>query len=58
MKDQAREIEQLYSTLQEAEKKAKADIIIVSRDKEAEIAKFAAEVCHFVDIRQGRRRFC
>ncbi len=47
MKGQGREIEQLYSTLQEAEKKAKADMIIVSRDKEAEIAKVAAEVCHF-----------
>jgi hypothetical protein len=47
VKDQSREIEQLYSTLQEAEKKAKADMIIISRDKEAEIAIFDAEVCHF-----------
>lgn len=46
MEDQAREIEQLYSSLQVTEEKAKADIITLNRDKEAEITNLASEVCH------------
>lgn len=42
--DQAREIKQLQSTLQGVEEKAKTDLRIFSRDKEAEIAQLASEV--------------
>ncbi|OKO97384.1 hypothetical protein PENSUB_10178 [Penicillium subrubescens] len=42
--DQAREIEQLHATLQGVEEKAKTDMLIFNRDKEAEIAKLASEI--------------
>jgi hypothetical protein len=36
--------------LQRVEEKAKADMLIFNRDKEAEIAKLASEVCHFFQV--------
>lgn len=53
MKDQAREIEQLCLVLQEAEEKAKADIINVNREKEAKISQLADEVSYFWILKRG-----
>ncbi|OOQ81565.1 hypothetical protein PEBR_42457 [Penicillium brasilianum] len=44
VEDQNREIEQLYSKLHESEEQAKADIMSLNRDREAEIARIASEV--------------
>jgi chromosome segregation ATPase len=47
MEVQAQETERLYSSLREAEEKAKYEILALTRNKEAELANLTSEVCHF-----------
>jgi hypothetical protein len=47
MEVQAQKTERLYSSLREAEEKAKYEILALTRNKEAELANLTSEVCHF-----------